>query len=127
MMNESNRSQLLNISIDQTYPQLPWLLGEDFPSFRIQLERLRWEGSDQELLNLFKPYPIAYRRLLTNLLLLAAFRNSFNDKIFTSVATTFRCPEGPHEVEAKNVKDRNVDGNALCPDHKKPMTPVGQP
>ncbi len=130
-MPEPTKPPLLNIAITRTYQQLPSLVGADFPFFDAELKRLSRRGSNQEVLILFSRYPAAYDRLLTNLLFLAVALDATDDPIFDKmglgVSTSFECPEGPHEVEAKDVKDQTVNGDALCPVHQKTMVPVGQP
>ena len=126
-----DRSRALQVAIDRTYAELPSLLGTEFPSFDMQLQRLLRTGRDEQLLDLFNRYPKAYNRLLNHLALLSIHSSFFADSIFgypvVKNSIQYRCQVGSHDVPLQDVKQRTAAGDPICPVHGNIMTDVVQP
>jgi hypothetical protein len=114
-------SVTLREAIRQLKQELPDILGPNYLSFVKELDALLQEGSNEELLTLFVPYPNAYNRLQDILSHFSAGHGLYGDSI-SKPAVLYYCQAGRHYVDEMDVQKKDVAGRPLCPDHGKPLT-----
>ena len=128
-------SEELRAAIDQLRPELPQVLGPDYPAFAAQLQTLLDQGNTVKVVELFGRYPAAHRRLL-------ALRAGIHQRkeeatrgidFFLNItlpghggtlppSPAYWCESGPHRVYQSQVKKQDIRGRPLCPEHHEPLT-----
>jgi hypothetical protein len=122
-MSTPNNSEVVQTAIERLKPELPELLGVNYPAFLADLHMLLQSGSNDGLFRLFSHYPAANRRLEDILSqLIVAFGLYGNPKNISY--NYYLCAVGPHCVASRNVMHRDYANNAFCPKHNKKMIPV---
>jgi hypothetical protein len=115
-------------------PELQTLLGSDYAPFAAQLDVFLAGGSENQVLELFRKYPVAFERLQGALaqqeeetwttkggLGLFGYPGIYGDPKKSIPSIRYRCKVGPHIVAAEEFEERDAAGNALCPEHHTPM------
>lgn len=121
-------SEDLRVTIERLRPELPTLLGRDYPTFIAQLDAFLARGSEDQVKDWLEKYPVVYERLLDTLAeqgeeeetAKGGFR-LYGDPIVPVPAIRYRCKIGLHLVTLTEVEERDAVGNALCPQHHLPM------
>ena len=122
-------SDNIGAAIEQLRPELPALLSNDYSQFIAQLETSLARGNEDQVLELFEEkYPALYERLLDilgqqreDLGTTKGFPDLYGNSIAPQPFIRYECKIGPHCVNSKEVQERNVAGEALCPQHHVPM------
>ena len=119
----------LRTAIEQIRPELPTILGKDYPAFAEELDSYLQMDSKNCLWDLFGRYPVAHERLRAALPqpeieTTKGFYGPFG-RINTSLPDyVYRCENGPHIVVLHRAGKLDTSGNQLCPDHDIVMNPV---
>jgi hypothetical protein len=111
----------LQAAIEQLRPELPTLLGTDYPAFAAELDSYLHMGSINRVLELFGRYPAAHHRLLDTIEereeeTIKGGRLFGIEKIIWPYLY-YRCRSGPHILVLRRVEKRDVAGQAICPQH----------
>lgn len=110
----------LRQAIEQIRPELPGLVGTEYPTFAAQLNSNLSAGSINRVLDLFRQHGAAHQRLLavlpnrTENQTKSLFGN-LPDPIGVQLPFLYYvCPVGPHLVRVKRVEEQDAAGRALC-------------
>ena len=121
-------SEELQAIIERLHPELQTLLGSDYTLFAAQLDGFLAGGNADQVLELFRKYPVAFERLQDALAQQAEETETtkgglglFGYPIAPMPSIHYRCKVGPHVVAAEEVKVKDAAGNALCPEHNTAM------
>lgn len=119
----------LQIAIEHLQPELPELLGTDYPAFTAQLNEFLGQKSINLLLDLFGRYPAAHNRLLDVIGQqetegIRGTSGLFGDVLVTRPYLYYRCENGPHVLVLRKVEKRDAAGRAFCPQHHIAMSRI---
>jgi hypothetical protein len=121
-------------AIVRLHPKLHEILGPDSPTFLAELDVLLAQGDSNQLVELFRRYPAAYQELQEQIDEIFQEREGetsrggsglFGDphvRGFPGFAYRCNASSGTHWVALFEVRRRNLAGQALCPEHNKPLT-----
>jgi hypothetical protein len=118
-------------AIVRLHPKLHEILGPDSPTFLAELDVLLAQGDSNQLVELFRRYPAAHQELQEQIDEIFQEREGkalrgglFGDphvRRFPGFAYRCDASSGTHWVALFEVTKRNLVGQALCPEHNKPL------
>jgi hypothetical protein len=119
-------SENLQAAIERLRPELPELLGADYTNFVAQLDALLAGGSESQVWDLFKKYPVVHERLEEVQSTTRGGLGGLGGDPQPYRRPFYRCEVGAHVVAAREVQKRDAAFNALCPKHGVPMIKIDE-
>lgn len=115
--------ETLQEAVDRLRPELPILLGPEYPDFAARLDDSLKAASVNRVLDLFGRHTAAHKRLLDVLphRKEELTKGLFGDINISLPELAYLCPTGPHILRAKRVEQHDTAGQPICPDHRVPM------